>query len=128
MNKKEIAEIRSQLGKTQKQMSQLLGTSLKSVQSFEQGWRNVPVHIERQALFLLAMKRCRGKKKPLDCWTIRKCPPELRDRCPAWEFQGGCHCWLINGTICGGEVQKTWQKKMALCRKCEVFRGMFATD
>jgi DNA-binding XRE family transcriptional regulator len=50
MNKKEIALIRSQVGKTQKQMAQLLGISIKSLQSFEQGWRRVPVHIERQSL------------------------------------------------------------------------------
>ena len=53
MDKKEFSQIRHHLGKTQRQMAQLLGTSPKAIQSFEQGWRNVPVHIERQALFLM---------------------------------------------------------------------------
>ena len=48
MNKKEFSQIRNQLGKTQMQMAQLLGVSLKAIQSFEQGWREIPVHAERQ--------------------------------------------------------------------------------
>jgi hypothetical protein len=38
-------------------MAQLLGTSLKSIQRFEQGWRNIPVYIERHVLLLTALKR-----------------------------------------------------------------------
>ena len=37
MNKKEFSQIRQHLGKTQNQTAQLLGISLKAVQSFEQG-------------------------------------------------------------------------------------------
>ncbi len=44
MEKKELAKIRNYLGKTQKQMAQLLGTSLKAIKSYEQGWRNIPVY------------------------------------------------------------------------------------
>ena len=56
MNKKEFSQIRRNLGKTQKQMAQLLGTSLKAIQSFEQGWREIPLPVERQALFPMALK------------------------------------------------------------------------
>ncbi len=35
MRKKEFAEARRHLGKTQKQLAQLPGTSLKAIQSFE---------------------------------------------------------------------------------------------
>jgi len=44
--------------------------------------------------------------------------------CPAWEFQLGNLCWFVNGTICHGEAQEDWQKKMTLCRKCDVFTSM----
>ena len=54
MEKEEFSTARQYLGKTQSQMAQVLGVSLKAIQSFEQGWRNIPVHIERQVLFLLA--------------------------------------------------------------------------
>jgi DNA-binding XRE family transcriptional regulator len=66
MDKKEFSTIRSQLGKTQKQMAILLGASLKAVQSFEQGWRNISVSIERQMLFLLTQKNSNNHNK--HCW------------------------------------------------------------
>jgi hypothetical protein len=124
MDKKEFARIRARLGKTQSQMAQLLGTSLKAIQSFEQGWRNVPVHIERQVLFLLAAKGARSGGK--SCWVLRECPSERRERCPAWEFQCGELCWFINGTICHGEIQESWHEKMKMCRECEVFRSVLS--
>jgi DNA-binding transcriptional regulator YiaG len=123
MDKKEFSQIRHHLGKTQNQMAQLLGNSLKAIQSFEQGWRDIPVHTERQVLFLIALNRSRNKRnKP--CWVTQKCPGEIKRNCTAWEFQAGYLCWFINGTICQGKVQASWQKKMKICRQCEVFRSM----
>ncbi len=122
MEKQEIAGIRHFLGKTQNQMAQLLGTSVKAVQSFEQGWRNIPVHVERMAFFYLFLKNGRGENGP--CWELRDCPEEIKKNCPAWEFEGGDLCWFICGTICHGKKQESWRKKMEMCRKCMVFRGM----
>jgi hypothetical protein len=121
MDKREFSRIRQHLGKTQKQLAQLLGTSLKAIQSFEQGWRNIPVHTERQALFLLSLKEL-PKKSTRPCWAVRECPEELKQICPAWEFKAGHLCWFINGTICQGKVQEDWKRKMKMCRQCEVFR------
>jgi len=56
MQGKDFSSIRKNIRKTQKQMSEILGVSLKAIQSFEQGWRKIPAHVERQTLFLLAMK------------------------------------------------------------------------
>jgi DNA-binding transcriptional regulator YiaG len=120
LNRREFGFLRQNLQKTQKQMAILLGTSLKAVQSFEQGWRKVPMHIERQLLFLLSTKRM-TQGNSCSCWDIRNCPPEVREVCPAWEFNVGGLCWFINGTICLGKVQGSWTKKMKVCRKCEVF-------
>jgi DNA-binding XRE family transcriptional regulator len=127
MNKQELSLIRRYFGKTQKQMAQLLGLSIKAIQSFEQGWRSVPVHIERQLLLLLSLKQSRAKsRKP--CWLVKNCPMETRKACPAWEFNAGHLCWCINGTICQGSPQRSWAKKMQMCRKCEVFRSMLPLD
>ena len=123
MEKKEFSTARQYLGKTQSQMAQVLGVSLKAIQSFEQGWRNIPVHIERQVLFLLASKKSPPQKER-PCWVIRKCLMEIRQNCPAWEFQVGNLCWFINGTICQGRTQESWQKKMKICRQCKVFQTM----
>jgi len=124
MEKKEFSKIRLFLGKTQGQMAQLMGVSLKAIQSFEQGWRKIPTHIERQALFLLAVKGLPPQKaKP--CWETHKCAVETKRNCPAWEFRAGHLCWFINGTICSGESQESWRKKMKICRQCVVFQAMF---
>lgn len=124
MERDEFSNIRHQLGKTQSQMAELLGTSLKAVQSFEQGWRNISVHIERQVLFLFAMKSAQNRKQE-PCWVVEGCLMETRKNCPAWEFQSGHLCWFINGTICHGYVQSCWREKMEVCRKCRVFRSFF---
>ncbi|MGC8811337.1 MAG: two-CW domain-containing protein [bacterium] len=124
MDNKKFLSIRRDLQKTQKEMAQLLGLSLKAVQSFEQGWRNIPVHVERQMLFLLAMKR-KGEEAVANCWEIRQCPGEQRQRCPAWEFHCGHLCWFINGTICQGQSKESWQKKIKICQKCPVFKSIF---
>ena len=124
MDRKEFVVIRKDLGKTQKQMAQLLGTSEKAVQSFEQGWRTVTPHIEKQMLFFLAMKKA-FNKITVPCWVNQECSEQRRQACPAWEFQLGNLCWFINGTICHGEAQGNWPEKMKICRKCEMFRSMF---
>jgi hypothetical protein len=69
-------------------MAELLGTSLKAAQSFGQGWRNIPVCIKRQMLFLLAKKDAREREHEPCCGTER-CPMETGKKCPAWEVQGG---------------------------------------
>lgn len=123
MDSKEFLKFRKSLGATQKQMSELLGTSLKAVHSYEQGWRSIPAYVERQMIFLFYLKN----KKNLglkSCWTIKKCPPERKKNCPAWTFNAGKFCWFINGTICECKVQKNWQKKMEICRSCEVLTSL----
>jgi len=126
MNSDEFHVFRQKLQKTQKQMAELLGTSLKAVQSFEQGWRKVPGHIERQMLFLLMMQKG-GAKDARPCWDIQSCSQEIRRSCPAWEFNAGHLCWFINGTICRGKPQNNWRSKMNVCRKCEVFAKNLST-
>lgn len=123
MDREEFKQYRKMLGKTQLQMSQLLGTSIKAVHSYEQGWRTIPTHVERQMFFLIS--RIQENKKGLKpCWIIKKCPQEVKTRCPAWEFQSGTLCWFINGTICDGTVHNNWKEKMEKCRSCDVFTAM----
>jgi hypothetical protein len=47
-----------------------------------------------------------------------------KNKCPAWEFQAGKYCRLINGNICEGSVQEIWGEKMKICRSCEVFSSL----
>ncbi len=123
MEKKEFKLIRKKLGKTQKQLAELLGTSLKAIHSYEQGWRNIPVHAERQLLFLLSRKG-KPSKKPKSCWILKKCPSKRKKSCPAWEFKSGDLCWFVSGTICEGVVHADWEEKMETCRSCEVLSAV----
>jgi len=123
MDNKKFTYVRKKLNKTQKEMSEILATSLKAVHSYEQGWRSVPAYVERQVLLLLSMKQ-RTNKRHKPCWAIKRCPPELKKRCPAWEFQAGHLCWFINGTICEGTVQRDLIEKMKICRNCELFQPL----
>jgi DNA-binding transcriptional regulator YiaG len=120
VDSKEFLHYRKKLNKTQIQMAQVLGTSLKAIHSYEQGWRRVPPYVERQLLFLYSRRRGANKNRKA-CWVIKKCPPERKKRCPAWEFDGGTLCWFISGTICEGTPHKNWQEKIKVCQSCEVF-------
>lgn len=119
MESSEFRSLRNKLKKTQKQMAQLLGKSVKAVHSYEQGWRSIPPDVERQMLLLLSrLYEKDNKGKP--CWTVNKCPPERKKQCPAWEFKAGRECWFISGTICEGRACKTWDEKLRVCRNCAV--------
>jgi DNA-binding XRE family transcriptional regulator len=121
MNSIEFAQFRKRLNKTQKELSQLLGISLKAIHSYEQGWRKIPPHVERQ-MFFLAKSIQDGHQQGKDCWTIKKCPSQVKKNCPAWEFQSGNLCWFICGTRCASEIQGNWEEKMKICRSCEVLK------
>ena len=105
MDSKEFIRLRKKLNRTQKQMAQLLGISLKAIHSYEQAWRSVSAAVERQMYFLVSMmdKNRKGRKP---CWAIKKCSPDQKKQCPAWEFKAGEFCWFINGTVCEGIVQE----------------------
>ncbi len=62
MEKEEFVEARTRLDKTRKEMSQLLGVSVKAMYSYEQGWRSIPAHVERQVFFLLSQKKGRQEE------------------------------------------------------------------
>jgi hypothetical protein len=119
----DFIQTRRCLGKTQVQLAGLLGVSPKAVQSFEQGWRQVPAHVERQLLFLLYLTQ-RPDEDLEPCWERKGCEQGAREKCLAWEFQAANLCWFITGTMCAGEAQATWAKKMRLCRQCEVFLSL----
>ncbi len=127
MESSEFVTLRKKLKKTQKQMAQLLGKSIKAVHSYEQGWRTIPPDVERQMLFLLS-RSYSGQQKRKPCWTVMKCPPDRKKQCPAWEFKAGKECWFISGTICEGEAKETWEEKLKICRSCEVLMPLLSAD
>jgi len=61
MDGKELAYFRKKLSKTQEELARLFGTWVKAIQGYEQGWRSVSAHLERQLFFPTAMAT--GKNK-----------------------------------------------------------------
>jgi len=124
MDKELFAKARAKLNKTQKELATLLGVSLKAVQSYEQGWRSVPLHAERQIYFLLVNQRQgTASTKRKACWSEKKC--KLKKSCPAWEFQAGHLCWFLSSTQCSCTAGKDWKSKMEICRNCEILSSLF---
>ncbi len=121
----EFKKIRAALDKTQKEMACLLGVSLKAIHSYEQGWRRIPHHVERQILFLFSRMLSGTGKKHGNCWDVLQCPADKLKKCPAWEFKAGDMCWFINGTICSGKAHDSWAEKIKECRSCSVFKQFF---
>lgn len=125
MESSKFKDIRSKLNKTQKELAQLLGISIKAIHSYEQGWRKIPHHVERQLLFLLSRTILNQGKPSEQCWEILNCSEKTQKECPAWEFKAGDLCWFINGTKCSGKTHDTWDDKMKECRTCKVFQTFF---
>jgi len=74
-----------------------------------------------------------------NCWEVMKCGREPGGRkaaalgiCPVVtctkldSAHGGKNagrvCWLVAGTMCGGEVQGSFARKYADCRKCKFYQ------
>jgi transcriptional regulator with XRE-family HTH domain len=120
MDKDEFAIIRKKLGKTQKEMATLLGISNKTVESYEQGLRNIPVNVER-ILYLLFFKLNREKldEKQL-CWDKKGCALSTRSNCLAWLAKEGFYCWFITGKVCAYENQSS--QHPGTCFNCSFFK------
>lgn len=75
----------------------------------------------------------------MNCWEFKKCgrePGGAEERtlgpCPAARElrldgahggrQGGRACWVVAGSMCGGEIQGTFAQKFASCSKCSFYQ------
>ncbi len=80
-----------------------------------------------------------------NCWEFKKCERQPGGRhsydlgvCPAATIEnldgthegtnGGRACWVVAGTLCGGEVQGTYAKKSANCRTCDFYKTVQAEE
>jgi DNA-binding transcriptional regulator YiaG len=123
-----IRQVRRGFGVTQTQLAAAMGTSAKAIQSYEQGWRNVPTRVLMQLFVLLAVHRRRQVDK-VPCWEIMNCPPKAREECPSYTIGDGQFCWLMAGA--SGRCQ--WRpaapatgspKDVLPCSSCEVIRRL----
>ncbi len=82
--------------------------------------------------------------KKLNCWEFKKCGREqggarkdLGVCAASVEYRlhgahGGKHagraCWVVAGTLCGGEEQGTFAKKYHNCEKCDFYKTVKAEE
>lgn len=81
----------------------------------------------------------------VNCWEFMKCGREPGGAnveefgvCPAAVdsrydgIQGGKNagrvCWVVVGTMCGGEVEGTFAKKYNDCKKCDFYRKVTSEE
>jgi DNA-binding transcriptional regulator YiaG len=124
MSGSEFARLRAALGKSQRELAELLGLSLKAVESYEQGWRNVPAHVERMLYFLLFKLNEREIEAEEPCWESVGCPDEKRSKCVAYVAKEGRFCWFFTGRLCSSD--KSGEADDRGCYSCAVFSRMLA--
>ena len=124
MNKNNFSVIRKKLKKTQKQLSILLGVSLKTIHSYEQGWRVIPTTVERQ-LYFFRTKQIGKDRVVQPCWERKNCTS--KEDCPTYEFQSGDLCWFFCGTRCDCTESMDCKEKLKTCRKCEILIELCAS-
>jgi DNA-binding transcriptional regulator YiaG len=122
MSGSEFARLRASLGKSQRELAELLGVSLKAVESYEQGWRNVPAHIERMLYFLLFKLNESEIEAEEPCWASLNCPEEKRSKCVAYVAKEGRFCWFFTGRLCASA--KSGDADDRGCYACSVFERM----
>jgi len=126
-----FARLRAALSKSRKELAELLGLSLKAVESYEQGWRKVPAHVERVMYYLLFKLGSDDTRPASPCWTAMRCPEERRELCVAYLAKEGSYCWFFTGRLCAGAkgpsgTGASAKGGLAGCYSCKVFAGLLA--
>jgi DNA-binding XRE family transcriptional regulator len=120
----DLKAIRRKVGLSQSEFADLLGVSLRTIQSCEQGWRNPSPAVEKSAL-LLFIAHCQGADfRNHTCWATVQCSDQDREGCLVYKTKQGHLCWLLTGHICKGIKLHSWEDKKALCSECDFFREL----
>ncbi|MGA2192713.1 MAG: two-CW domain-containing protein [Nitrospirota bacterium] len=81
----------------------------------------------------------------MNCWEFKKCGrqpggqkvAELGTCIAAQDKRldgvhggnkAGRSCWIIKGTLCGGQVQSVFASKLANCLNCEFYKSVVAEE
>lgn len=117
-----VKQIRTIMDRTQAEVASALGVSHKAIQSYEQGWRDVPIRVMIQLLVLLALHQ----KRTLDdvpCWEIRNCAPGKREKCTSFTVGRGQFCWFVGSANCRPTSRKNTGPILP-CMKCPVVKRL----
>ena len=118
-----VKQIRAQLCMTQTKVAQALGISVRAIQSYEQGWREVPTHVLVQLLVLAAAYRSSSTERKA-CWEITGCFAEGQKKCPCRHTDGRL-CWLVSGRMCAGH-SANGLNDLSACMSCPVIQKILS--
>jgi len=119
MDRARFARARLLLGKSQRELARLLGISPKAVESYEQGWRNVPSNVERMLYFLLFKLNEKSFAQESPCWSTKSCSDASRKECIAYVTGEGHFCWFFTGGLCASAKASGIGERY--CYTCKVF-------
>lgn len=119
MDKAAFSKTRALLGKSQRALAGLLGVSPKAVESYEQGWRNVPSNVERMLYFLLFKLNEKAFAQESPCWSTKSCSDASRKECVAYVTGEGHFCWFFTGGLCASAKASGIGERY--CYTCRVF-------
>jgi DNA-binding XRE family transcriptional regulator len=111
-------KIRKKIGMTQGALAKSLGLSIRAIQSYEQGWREVPTHVMVQLLVLAAAFYSGGERKP--CWEMLNCSAEDMQKCPCPKTDGML-CWLVTGRQ-SVPCKNGFTDDLTACMQCPVIK------
>jgi DNA-binding transcriptional regulator YiaG len=123
MDGRAFARCRALMKRSQRELADILGVSLKAVESYEQGWRRVPANIERILYFLLFKLNEASMEGEEPCWVLRSCSEADRKGCAAYLAREGHYCWFFTGRLCAA-CKKSGG--IETCYSCEVFARLYA--
>ena len=120
----DLKAVRRKVGLSQAEFADLIGASLRTVQSCEQGWRNPSPAVEKAAILLLMAERHGAEFGGHACWDSLQCSEGERRGCLVYNTRQGHLCWLLSGHICKGVRLHSWEEKKKLCAECSFFKEL----
>ncbi len=120
----DIRSIRTELRLSQAELATYLGISVRSIQSCEEGWRLPGPAVLKSLLLLLIIHRHHAGLKDMTCWSQKKCPAAMREKCLVHRSGQGYLCWFLTGNQCELPTSRNWSEKLTRCQRCKVFQRL----
>ena len=114
-----LKKLRGSMSWTQAETADFLGVSKKAVESYEQGWRNVPDSLWKQLLTLVAVQKGYPRKFKR-CWKILHCDAKIHKNCFCGCKMNGHFCWMTATSACHVNHPELNANGLMTCLNCPV--------
>jgi hypothetical protein len=128
--------MRKSFGNSQIESLREFGVSIYKPRQVK-GWasiRNLSIQLFLKYIIIvksyLTIQEWRGVMEKMNCWESKSCG--RGESCPAYletrldgvhdGVNAGRSCWVVAGTLCGGQVQGMFAQKMSNCKSCDFYK------